>query len=187
MGVFELLLLGLGLSMDAVAVSMTNGMTIKRMGIKETLSDALAFGLFQGLMPLIGFLAGSVFAEQISRLGPWIALGVLGFIGAKMLWDGVKKDDEVLCAERRLTLRLLLVQAVATSIDALAVGVGLAALQVHIFLAVSVIAITTFVCSLLAVLIGKQFGDFLGKKAGLLGGCILILIGLKIFLDGILG
>lgn len=186
MSIFELLLLGLGLSMDAVAVSMTNGMTIKKMGLKETLADAAAFGIFQGLMPLIGFFAGSVFAEQMSRIDHWIALMLLGFIGAKMLWDSLKKDDEIFCIDRKLTLRLLLVQAVATSIDALAVGVSFAAMRIHIFLAVSVIAAITFVCSFAAVFIGKRFGDFLGKKAGIFGGCILILIGLKIFLDGVL-
>lgn len=186
MSIIELLLVGLSLSMDAVAVSMTNGMTIKKMGVKGALADAAAFGIFQGLMPLIGFFAGSVFAEQMSRIDHWIALILLGFIGAKMLWDSLKKEDEIFCIDRKLTFRLLLVQAVATSIDALAVGVSFAAMRIQIFFAVSIIAATTFVCSLAAVFIGKRFGDFLGKKAGILGGCILILIGLKIFLDHVL-
>lgn len=185
MSIIEIILLGLGLAMDASAVSMTNGMTMKPMKLKGTLATAFAFGLFQGVMPLIGYFAGSVFAEYMAAIDHWIALILLGFIGGKMLWDALKKEDEVVPAAHKLTLKLLLVQAIATSIDALAVGVSFAAMNVNIFIAVSIIAAVTFICSIIAVLIGKKCGDFLNQKAEIFGGCILILIGLKIFLDGI--
>lgn len=185
LSIIEIILLGLGLAMDASAVSMTNGMTMKPMKLKGTLATAFAFGLFQGVMPLIGYFAGSVFAEYMAAIDHWIALILLGFIGGKMLWDALKKEDEVVPAAHKLTLKLLLVQAIATSIDALAVGVSFAAMNVNIFIAVSIIAAVTFICSIIAVLIGKKCGDFLNQKAEIFGGCILILIGLKIFLDGI--
>lgn len=172
--------------MDAVAVSMTNGMTVRPLRLREAFSIAAAFGIFQGLMPLLGFFAGSVFAGYMSAIDHWIALILLGFIGAKMLWDAWKqKEDDVVCCTR-LTVRMLFAQAVATSIDALAVGVSFAAMKVTIWYAVSVIAATTFVCSIIAVFIGKKFGDILNKKAEIFGGCILILIGLKIFIDGMI-
>lgn len=172
--------------MDAVAVSMTNGMTIKNMRWKGALADAAAFGIFQGIMPLLGFFAGSVFANYMEKIDHWIALILLGIIGVKMIIDAVKQDDEIVSLSRKLTFRLLFVQAVATSIDALAVGVSFAAMRTDIFTASSIIALTTFICSLAAVFVGKKCGDFLGKKAGFLGGIILIGIGVKIFLDGIL-
>lgn len=185
LSIIEIILLGLGLAMDASAVSMTNGMTMKPMKLKGTLATAFAFGLFQGVMPLIGYFAGSVFAGYMAAIDHWIALILLGFIGGKMLWDAFKKEDEVVPAAHKLTLKLLLVQAIATSIDALAVGVSFAAMNVNIFIAVSIIAALTFICSINAVLVGKKCGDFLNQKAEIFGGCILILIGLKIFLDGI--
>lgn len=185
MSIIEIILLGLGLAMDASAVSMTNGMTMKPMKLKGTLATAFAFGLFQGVMPLIGYFAGSVFAGYMAAVDHWIALILLGFIGGKMLWDALKKEEEIVPVARKLTFKLLLVQAIATSIDALAVGVSFAAMNVNIFIAVSIIAAITFSCSMISVLIGKKCGDFLNQKAELFGGCILILIGLKIFLDGI--
>ena len=180
-------MLGLGLSMDAVAVSMTNGMTVKSIRTKEMLADAVAFGIFQGLMPVIGYFAGAVFAEQMAKISHWIALVLLGFLGAKMLWDTFQKEEAEECDGCRLTWRALFAQAVATSIDALAVGVSFAALQVNIWGSASIIAAITFVCSLIAVLVGKKCGDLFRKKAGILGGCILILIGIKIFIDGMVG
>lgn len=172
--------------MDAAAVSMTNGMTVRPLRMREILSISAAFGIFQGLMPLLGYFAGSVFADYMSAIDHWIALVLLGFIGAKMLWGALRKQDEDAVCCSRLTLRMLFAQAVATSIDALAVGVSFAAMKVNIWFSVSVIAATTFVCSVAAVLVGKKFGDILNKKAEIFGGCILILIGLKIFIDGMI-
>ncbi len=173
--------------MDAVAVSMTNGMTVRPLRFREVLADAAAFGFFQGLMPLIGYFAGATFAEYMETFGHWVALGLLGFIGGKMIWDSWKEEKTQSCCTVKMTFRLIFLQAVATSIDALAVGVSLAALRISIWLPVLMIALTTFCCSFTAVLIGKKCGDLFRSKSGFLGGGILILIGLKIFLDGILG
>ncbi len=182
MGWLELILIAVGLSMDAVAVSMSNGLTIKDLKGRHIAAIAGAFGLFQGLMPLIGYLAGSVFAAYISAIDHWVALILLGFIGGKMIWEALHPEDEH-SAVYRLTPALLLVQAVATSIDALAVGVSFAALDVKILPAVSEIALCTFLLSFIAVLLGKRFGKLLGNKAELLGGVILVGIGLKIFIE----
>lgn len=177
MGIIEILLIGIGLSMDAVAVSMSNGMCFKTMSRSKELAMPVFFGVFQGLMPFLGFYAGSLFENVISKYAGIVILLILGVIGGKMIWDGVKKEEEVVCSV--LSIKLLFFQAIATSIDAFAVGVGFSAMNVHILPAVSIIGVTTFVCSLIAVFIGKKFGDFLGKKAEILGGVILILIGIK--------
>ena len=183
MSIFEILLIGVGLSMDAVAVSMSNGMCFQNIGPKQSLATAAAFGIFQGIMPAIGYFAGSIFAETISAIDHWIALVLLLFIGGKMIYEAVVRKVEDESCYYRLTFRLLLVQAIATSIDALAVGVSFAALTVNIFVASSLIALTTFCLSLAAVQIGKKFGDLLSKKAELLGGLILVGIGIKIFVE----
>jgi putative Mn2+ efflux pump MntP len=183
MSITEIILIGIGLAMDATAVSMSNGMCY-RMSWKQTLAVGLAFGIFQGGMPLIGYFAGSLFAAQISAFDHWIALILLGFIGGKMVWDGFHDGDES-CPVRPFSLTMLLTQAVATSIDALAVGVSFAAssLAVGILSCVSIIAAITFVLSCVAVQVGKKIGDRLGSKAEIFGGTILVLIGLKIFVE----
>lgn len=167
--------------MDAACVSMSNGMCYNTR-LKHALGIGAAFGLFQGAMPVIGYLAGSLFSKQIAAFDHWIALILLAFIGGKMLCDAIKGDDNASCSSR-LTLKLLLMQAVATSIDALAVGVSLAAVNANIFAAASIIAISTFLLSVIAVYIGRRLGTRLNKKASIFGGTILILIGLKIFVE----
>lgn len=181
MNIFEILLIGLGLSMDACAVSMTNGMCYKQIKLKHTLFIGLAFGVFQGIMPLIGYYAGSVFSSQIATIDHWIALILLCIIGGKMIYDGLHHDSS--CSIRPLTFKLLLLQGIATSIDALAVGVSFAAMNVNIYLAVALIAATTFILSIIAVWLGKKVGDKLNAKAEIFGGTILVLIGLKIFVE----
>lgn len=181
MGFLEILLIGIGLSMDACAVSASNGMCYKGLKLKNILVMALSFGVFQGIMPLIGYYAGTLFSKQVSAIDHWVALVLLGFIGAKMLWDGFHHDSE--CPLKPFSYKLLLVQALATSIDALAVGISFAAVDTNIFVAVSAIALTTFVLSTGAVWVGKKVGDKLNSKAEIFGGIILIAIGLKIFLE----
>lgn len=183
MGIFEILMIGIGLSMDAAAVSMSNGMCIPSIRWKHALATAFAFGAFQGIMPLIGYFAGSLFAEQIGAVDHWLALILLGFIGGKMIYESLTADHDSCPVDRRLTFKLLLVQAIATSIDALAVGVSFAALTVSILLAASVIAATTFVLSFVSVYIGKRFGTLLNQKAELIGGLILVFIGVKTFVE----
>lgn len=190
MSILEILLIGIGLSMDACAVSATNGMCNTGTGgitgrrslrRRDVLLMALLFGLFQGLMPLIGYYAGSVFSAQIATIDHWIALVLLVLIGGKMLYDGLHHDSA--CPVKPLSIKLLLLQAFATSIDALAVGVSFAAMNVNIYLAVSLIAATTFLLCPCAVLLGKKIGDKLNSKAEVFGGLVLVFIGLKIFIE----
>lgn len=176
--------LAFGLAMDAFAVSVTNGMCYRMNTAKNALSSGLAFGLFQGLMPLIGYFAGHTFSGAIERFDHWIALLLLSLIGGKMIYEAIrdgKKPEN--CPTRAFSVKTLTLQAVATSIDALAVGVSLGVMQVDIFLSVGIIAAITFLCSFTGVLIGKRFGGWLQDKAEILGGVILILIGANIFLE----
>lgn len=183
MSLFEIILIGIGLSMDAACVSMSNGMCYKAK-LKNVLSIGLAFGLFQGIMPIIGYYAGSIFSDQISQYDHWLALILLSIIGGKMLYEAIwcKNPDDDSCLPT-LTFKLLLVQAVATSIDALALGVSFAAMSVNIYLAATVIAVTTFVLSIISVFIGNKVGTRLNKKAEIFGGAILVLLGIKIFVE----
>ncbi len=188
LSIVELFLIALGLSMDAFAVSITNGMCMKKLKGEQLLSIPLAFGFFQGLMPVLGFLLGSTFSRYISAIDHWIALVLLSFIGGKMLWESIKelRYPQTECKTVTFTFRLVLVQAVATSIDALAVGVSFAALNINIVIAALFIAIVTFVCSFIAIFFGKRFGGLLGNKAEIFGGIILIGIGVKIFIEHVL-
>ena len=183
MGYVELFLLAVGLSADAFAVSVTNGMCKKNIRLGWTFAIAATFGIFQGIMPTIGYALGSTFTKFISQYDHIIALILLGFIGGKMLYDGVKGDGEESCDMIKLTFGALIVQGIATSIDALAVGVSFAAMSVNIISAAAFICSVTFVLSFIAVLIGKKFGDLLNNKAEIIGGLILIGIGVKIFVE----
>lgn len=192
MGILEVLLTGVGLSMDAAAVSMTNGLNEPKMRIWKVLLIALFFGIFQGVMPLIGYFAGTLFAEAVASVAPYVALVLLGFIGGRMIYDALKKkQEEEEPADKNLSVSALTVQAIATSIDALAVGISLlalsesGALKINIFAACALIAACTFIISLAAVFIGKKFGAVLADKAELIGGIILVAIGLKIFIEGV--
>lgn len=182
MGIIEIIMLSIGLAMDATAVSMTNGMNNRKIKFSKALIIGVTFGLFQALMPLIGYLFGSLFTEIISALDHWIALVLLGYLGGKMLYDGLSKNEEI-AETKDLNFKTLLLQGIATSIDALAVGVSLASLDVDIVVAVLSIGIITMVLSTIGVGIGKKFGDLLNNKAAIFGGIILIGIGLKIFIE----
>ncbi len=185
MGIVELLLIAIGLSMDAFAVAVTNGLCYKNVKFKWTFGMGLCFGLFQGAMPTIGYFLGSTFADYISAFDHYIALVLLGFIGGKMLADGIKSRNQgVEKFDKGMSVGLLLVQGVATSIDALAVGVSFAMLpNVNIVIAAGFIALITFMLSIAAVFIGKKFGNLLNNKAQIIGGLILIAIGMKIFVE----
>lgn len=191
MGIVEVLLTGVGLSMDAAAVGMTNGLNEPKMRLTKILLIALFFGVFQGVMPLIGYFAGTLFAEAVASIAPYVALVLLGFIGGKMIYEALKKSKEEEETVKNLGVGALTAQAIATSIDALAVGIsllalnGIGALKVNIFAACAIIAACTFVISLAAVFIGKKFGAVLADKAELIGGIILVAIGLKIFIEGV--
>lgn len=183
MSIIEIISIGIGLSMDAFAVSVSGGMNLKKVRVMNALKVGLCFGIFQALMPLTGwFAAGSLFSTYIEKFDRWIALILLGYIGGKMLYDGIfkKDDDESIDVNNNLTLLLL---GVATSIDALMVGVTFVKdfKGFGIINPISIIGITTFLISFFGVYFGKKSGDLLGNKSTIAGGIILILIGLKIF------
>ena len=183
MGIIQMIFLGIGLAMDAGAVAMGNGLAEPKMKIKKIILISLFFGAFQLLMPLIGYFAGSIFTELISQFTPWIALILLGFIGGKMIYEGIKDSDEEK-EETNLSLSGLVIQAIATSIDALTVGlIFVGKGHSTAILASVIIGIVTFMISFGCVLIGKKFGDKLGSKAEIVGGIILIIIGLKTFIE----
>ena len=188
MGFIELFLLAVGLSMDAFAVSVCKGLSLHRAGIKEGALCGAWFGGFQALMPLIGFFLGNLFSGVIEAFDHWVAFGLLAVIGINMLREAFSSDEECHCGD--MSAKSMFVMAVATSIDALAVGISLAmAGNVNIFVAVALIGVTTFILSAVGVKIGNVFGSRFEKKAQIAGGCILILLGLKILLEhlGILG
>lgn len=185
MSIIELLLIGIGLSMDAFAVAICKGLAMRRINYRHTLIIALSFGGFQALMPFIGWLLGSRFARYITRYDHWIAFLLLLFIGGKMIWDTLHEgdgDDTDFTGER-LDIKELLLMAVATSIDALAMGITFAFLSVKIGVACGIIGVTTFLISALGVFIGNRFGAKYKNKASMTGGVILILIGFKVLLE----
>ncbi len=196
MGIWELMLIAVALSMDAFAVGMTDGMEEPNMPLFKRLAVAAAFGAFQALMPLLGYYAGAVFAGLVERIAPWLSFAILVFIGGKAVVSSVLEERRgkriEKAARARLTPAKLFAQAVATALDALAVGVTLVAaeategLPFHVTLCALLIGLTTFVLSAAAVEIGGRVGNRLAERAELLGGGVLILIGLKILLEGML-
>jgi len=187
MGLGELLLLAVGVSMDAFAVSICKGLAMPRATLKEGLTCGLWFGGFQALMPTIGFFLGTLFAEAIQAIDHWVAFILLGIIGINMLKEAFEKQEECGCCEEHnadLSVKTMFVMAVATSIDALAVGISLAmAGNVNIWLAAAFIGLCTCGFSTAGVKIGNVFGAKFEKKAQTAGGLILILLGLKILLE----
>lgn len=185
MGLFEIFMIGVGLSMDAFAASMCKGLNMRRLNVKNMLIIGLFFGGFQALMPAVGWILGKQFEVYITSVDHWVAFALLAFIGGKMIYDvfGEKEEDEYGEKTDRIDMKEVLTLAVATSIDALAVGISFAFLQVEILKVVSVIGVTTFVLSIIGIAVGHMFGSKYEKKATLAGGIILILIGLKILLE----
>lgn len=186
MSFFEIFMIGVGLSMDAFAVAICKGLNMRKLDKVQTLVIAFFFGGFQALMPFVGWLLGKQFEAYITSFDHWIAFVLLAFIGGKMIWDVFKGDDkdESCCKEgAKLDVKELFMLAIATSIDALAVGISFAFLQVNIVSAITLIGCTTFVISAAGVFIGHKFGSKYEDKASLAGGIILILIGLKILLE----
>ena len=189
MTVSDIFLIGIGLSMDAFAVSMCQGLSMQSLRLRAAFRIALFFGVFQALMPLLGFALGSTFAYLIT-IGPWIAFGLLLIIGGKMLFDGIRNKQEE-TSSAAATIGKLLMLAVATSIDAFAVGVsfsmqdGIVWLSggFSIFAAIAIIGTTTFLLSLLGVWLGNRFGLKYHRAATFLGGAVLVLIGIKILLE----
>ncbi|MDD6305680.1 MAG: manganese efflux pump MntP family protein [Clostridiales bacterium] len=181
----ELLLIGVGLAMDAFAVSICKGLAMRKVNKKQAVIIGLFFGGFQALMPLIGWSLGSQFESYITNIDHWIAFILLAFIGGKMLLEAVKPEEDVEIEQMDppLDIKEMFLLAVATSIDALAVGITFAFLDYPIVEAISIIGITTFIISVGGVYVGNFFGNKYKNKAEFAGGLILVLIGLRILLS----
>lgn len=178
-------LTGIGLSMDAFAVSVSKGLGMTKVNKKQTLLIGLFFGGFQALMPAIGWFLGIGFEKYITSIDHWIAFILLGFIGAKMIWESVRDEDDEgeTPKDKGISIKELFLLAIATSIDALAVGISFAFLNYPIAWVTAIIGITTFVISVAGVYIGNFFGNRFKKGAEIAGGIILILLGVKILLE----
>jgi len=182
MALITIIIIALGLSMDAFAVSIVSGAAYKQLKIKHALRIAFFFGGFQAIMPLIGYLAGLSIKTYITPYDHWVAFGLLSAVGGKMIYESFK----IKSAEENLNpsnILILLVLSLATSIDALAIGITLSFLRVSLATAVSIIGLVTFVLSYLGVFIGKRFGHFFENKIEAIGGLILIGLGLKILIE----
>lgn len=185
MSIWEVVLIGIGLSMDAAAVSISNTLCLRKIKLRDVLLMCFAFGFFQCLMPIIGYFGASLFRDYIMAYDHWIALLLLLFIGGKMIYETLRHKDEADACEVnfKLTFRLIAVQGIATSIDALAVGISFSALNVNIFISSALIMATTLLICLVAIGIAHKVGQRLANKAELIGGLILVGIGLKIFIE----
>ena len=189
MGIIEVILTAIGLSMDALAVSVCKGLSMKKLSLKNAFIIALFFGGFQAAMPFIGYLLGTSFESYIKNFDHWIAFALLAFIGGKMIIDTIREDDDGCKGScdlnNKLNYKELVVMAIATSIDALAVGIAMACLSggMGIYSAISLIGIITLVICFAGVIIGNKFGSKFEKNASYAGGIILLLIGLKILLE----
>jgi putative Mn2+ efflux pump MntP len=186
MSLLEIILIAVGLSMDAFAVSITLGLSLKKPKLNKIIIPGLYFGFFQALMPAAGYFASLYFANKIQTLDHWIAFVLLGLIGGKMIIDSFSKDKEKESTDEYVfKLAKMLVLAIATSIDALAVGITFAFFNIDIFKAIIITGITTFIISTCGVKIGSVFGAKLKSKAEFLGGAILVILGIKIVIEHI--
>lgn len=181
MEVMTIFLIALSLAMDAFAVSIANGVSVTHFGKKEAIKQGIYFGLFQFLMPLLGWLLGISVKNAMEAIDHWIAFFLLALIGGSMIWESLKKEEQKNITV--LTNKNLVLQAIATSIDALAIGVSFAILEVHIVFASAVIGVVAFVLSYIGGILGKYLGEFLQKKASIAGGIVLIAVGFKILLE----
>lgn len=181
MGIAELVIIAVGLSMDAFAVSIGKGLSLKQIKLRHVLSVGLWFGGFQALMPLIGYLLGATFTAVVSDFDHWIAFFLLGIIGFNMIRDSFSKEEEK--HDDDFSFRTMLMLAVATSIDALAVGVSFAFLSVDLWISVALIGLITFAFSAVGLKIGNIFGNKYKSKAEFTGGVVLVLMGVKILVE----
>lgn len=181
MSILTILTLSVGLAMDAFAVAICKGLAMKQMSYNKAIIIGGYFGFFQGAMPLLGYFLGTTFKASITTIDHWIAFGLLVLIGASMLKESFSKEEDKICDS--VSLKPMLILAIATSIDALAVGVTFALIDAPIILSISMIASITFLLSILGVKIGNIFGMRYKSKAELAGGAVLIVLGIKILLE----
>ena len=182
MSVIEIAIIGIGLAMDAFAVSICKGLAMKKMSYRKAVIIALFFGGFQALMPAIGYVLGTTFASKIAAIDHWIAFILLGLIGVNMIKEALGKDDDE-CLDDTLRFGDLIMLSIATSIDALAVGITFSFFNVSIFLSSSIIGFITFIICIIGVKVGNVFGEKYKSKAELTGGILLIVMGCKILID----
>lgn len=185
MDFISLLFLAAALAMDAFSVSVTDGLVIKNFKLADAAKVGLFFGAFQFIMPCIGNFLASFATDYIEKFDHWIAFILLAFLGVRMIWEAIRGEDEI--PQNPLRLSTLFLMAVATSIDALAAGVSLAAVNAPIIYSSAVIGIVAFVFSFFGMYAGRRFGDLLGNKAEILGGAVLIFIGTKTLIEHLLG
>jgi len=182
MNLFTILLIALALSMDALAVSIASGIAIKRLRLKHALTIALWFGIFQAIMPLIGWFGGIKLRDALSGMDHWVVFGLLMFIGVKMIWESFKIDP-IEKNSNPLDIRILFTLSLATSLDALATGISFALLGIPVIMPVIIIGVVTFMVSFAGVWIGDKSGRFFGKKMEIAAGIILIIIGIKVLMS----
>lgn len=185
MQLWEILMIGVGLSMDALAISICKGLALGKPTAGQAALTGLYFGGFQALMPVAGYLLGTQFADAVAAYSHWIAFAILVIIGGKMLWDS--RDQSCSMESGSLAVRVMLPLAIATSIDALAVGVSFAFLHMNVFSSAALIGVTTFIISTAGIWVGGLAGTRFRSKAVVAGGVILVLLGFKILLQGLLG
>ena len=183
MGFLELLIIAVGVSMDAFAVSICKGLSTRQVRVSDALTAGLWFGGFQALMPLIGFYLGVSFADFVAEVDHWIAFVLLGIIGAKMIKESFENESCDISSD--FSCRSMLPMAIATSIDAFAVGITYAVLKTDILIPVIMIGVTAFIFTIIGLYLGKKIGNYFGDKFEILGGVILILLGVKILLEGL--
>lgn len=181
MGIIEVFLVGLGLAMDTTAVSICKGLAMKKIDWKKAIIIALYFGIFQAIMPLMGYLLGETFQEIFSSVDHWVAFILLAIIGANMIKESFENESEKI--NDRVDFKTMIVLALATSIDALAIGITFSILKIDLVLAILILGLVAFILSLVGVKIGNKFGSKFQNKAEITGGIILILIGMKILLE----
>jgi manganese efflux pump family protein len=184
MGIIELILLSIGLAMDAFAVSICKGISMKKMNWKKAVIIGIYFGGFQALMPVIGYFLGTAFESIITNIDHWVAFILLGIIGGNMIKESFENESEN--SNDDVSFKTMIMLAIATSIDALAIGITFAFLKVNLIAAISMIGVITFVLSVIGTKIGNRFGDKYESKAELVGGIILVLLGIKILLEHLL-
>lgn len=182
MDILTMVLIAIGLAMDSLAVSITSGLAMRELKISKALKIAIFFGLFQALMPVVGWLAGLSLTDLISGIDHWIAFALLSLIGCKMIYESIRLESREKVIDP-MNVYLLLMLSIATSIDALAVGITFAFLEVSIVTPIIIIGVVTFLLSLLGVFVGNKFGHLFEKKIGIAGGLILIGIGIRILIE----
>ena len=181
MTIIEILLIAIGLAMDAFAVSICKGISFKKMNWKKAIIVGLYFGIFQAVMPVLGYFLGTTFETLVTKIDHWIAFILLSLIGLNMLKEAFGKEEE--CCDDSVDFKTMVILAIATSIDALAIGITFAFLKTNILVSTLLIGIITFIVCVLGVKIGNKFGDKYERKAEVVGGIILIFMGVKILLE----